>query len=317
MNSKLWFAAQRAAVTIPFLLFLTVFVFLIVHLAPGNPVQTMLGFNATPANVAAVTRQLGLDRPLAAQYVSWLDNLAHGNLGEDLLSHAPVVALLRSHLPVTLELSAASMILGIVLGVGGGAASVLAGRIWQRIAELISIIGISTPAFWLAIMFSLLFAGYLHIFPPSGYVPLTASPFQNAKYMTLPVLTLAIVESAYLSRVTRSIVGSLLRGQSIVLLKAKGLSMRAIIFKHVLRQASAPIVTMIGIDFGILLGGAIIVENIFGLPGLGSLLVSAVEERDYTVVQGCVLLIAFMFTVVTFLTDLIVTVLDPRGKEVT
>lgn len=312
MSPAVAFVIRRLATTIPVLFAMTILVFLIIHLVPGDPVRTMLGFHATPQNVAATRRQLGLNRPLVAQYLSWLNALAHGNLGRDLLSQTPVSTLIASHLPVTLELTIGAMTIGAVVGIGTGLASAAGRGPIRRAAEAFSVAGISIPYFWLGIMLALIFAGMLHVLPPSGYAPLTSQPTQNIQFMILPVLTLATGEAAYLSRVTRGITAQLLRGPSVAYLEAKGLSRLSILFKHALRQASAPIVTIIGIEVGVLLGGAIIVESIFGLPGLGSLVVTAVQQRNYTVIQGCVLVISVLFVLATLLADLAVGLLDPR-----
>ncbi len=306
------FVLRRMLAAVPVLFAMTVLVFMVIHLVPGNPVQTMLGFHATPQNVAATTAEMGLNRSLPAQYWSWLVALLHGNLGRDLISNTPVTTLIRTHLPVTLELALASMTIGVVAGVSVGLVGAAGSGLVRKAAEAFSVTGISIPYFWLGIMLALVFAGKLHVLPPSGYAPLASQPLENLRYMTLPVLTLAAGEAAYLSRVTGAIVAQLLQGQSIAFLRAKGLSRASILFKHALRQASPPVVTIVGIEMGVLLGGAVIVETIFGLPGLGSLVVNAVQQRNYTVIQGCVLVISVLFVLATLLADLAVGLLDPR-----
>ncbi len=312
MNRILGVIVARLLTTVPVILMMTVVVFALIHLVPGNPVQTMLGIDATPTNVAATTRQLGLDRPLVDQYFTWLGNAVHGNLGKDLLSGAPVMSLIGAALPVTLELTLVSLVVGVLFGVGIGVASAANHGVLRRLAEGFSVLGISIPYFWLGIMLALLFAGELHLLPPSGYVSFTSAPLKNIEYMTLPVITLATTEAAYLSRITRATVTQLLRGPSVTYLRAKGMSKTVILYKHALRQASPPIVTIIGIEMGFLLGGAIVVENIFGLPGLGTLVVTSVDQRNYTVIQGAVLVIGLMFVLATLAADVLVRILDPR-----
>jgi peptide/nickel transport system permease protein len=312
MNPLVLFVFRRLLATIPILFAVTVLVFLIVHLVPGDPIRTMLGLHATPQNVAATRAQLGLNRPLVPQYFSWLGALAHGDLGRDLLTGASVSTLIATHLPVTVELAIASVTVGGIVGIGSGLASAARGGLVRKMVDTLAVAGISIPYFWLGIMLALLFSGLLHVLPPSGYAPLASQPLDNIRYMTLPVLTLAVGEAAYLSRVTGRISAQLLRGPVTAYLEAKGLSWSSIVFKHTLRQVSAPVVTIIGIDVGVLLGGAIIVESIFGLPGLGTLVVSAVQQRNYTVIQGCVLVISVLFILATVLTDLAVGLLDPR-----
>jgi peptide/nickel transport system permease protein len=315
MSATVSFVVRRTAVTIPVLLVLTVLVFLLVHLVPGDPVRTMLGFHATPANVAAARAEMGLDRPLPEQYWTWFTGLFQGDLGHDMVSDTPVATLIGTHLPVTLELTLAAMILGVLLGVSTGMVAAAAGGLPRKAINAGSLLGLSMPQFWLGIMLALVFADKLNALPPSGYVALTENPVDNLRYLTLPVLTLAIVEAAYLCRVTRAIGTDALRGPSVAFLRTLGLSNRAILFRHVLRQASPPIVTVIGVEVGVLLGGAVVLENIFGLPGLGSLVVKAVQARDYTVVQGCVLVISVLFVLATLLADLAVAVIDPRAAR--
>lgn len=309
------FVVRRLASTIPVLFAASVFVFLMVHLVPGDPVRSMLGFHATDQNVATTREELGLDRPLLDQYWTWLNQVLHGNLGEDLLSHAPVNTLIWQRLPVTLELALASAILGFVIGVGIGLAGAARGGLARRSVMGFSSVGVAIPYFWLGIMLALVVAGEWHLLPPSGYAPLSSQPLENIRYMTLPVLTLAIGEAAYVSRVTAGIADQILRGPSIAFLEAKGLSRASIVFKHVLRQSSPPLVTVLGIEIGVLLGGAVIVETIFGLPGLGSLVVTAVQQRNYTVIQGSVLVISAMFVIATLLVDLAVGLLDRRVSD--
>ena len=206
VNPAVSFVLRRLLAAVPVLFAMTILIFMIIHLAPGNPVQTMLGFHATPQNVAATTAEMGLNRSLPAQYWSWLEALMHGNLGRDLLSDTPVTTLIRTHLPVTLELALASVTIGVVLGISVGLAGAAGSGLARKVAEAFSVAGISIPYFWLGIMLALVFAGALHMLPPSGYAPLASQPIENLRYMTLPVLTLATGETAYLSRVTRGIV---------------------------------------------------------------------------------------------------------------
>jgi peptide/nickel transport system permease protein len=306
------FAARRLLAVVPVLAGMTVFVFLLIHLAPGDPVTTMLGPHATEENIAATRAQLNLDQPLPTQYLGWLGGVLRGDLGQDLIRNTPVATLLGTHLPVTLELTILANLVGVTLGVLSGILSAARPGVVRRMVSGLSTIGISIPYFWLGLMLSLVFAGLLGILPSSGYVPFAEDPLGHLSHMVLPVLALGLGEAAYLAQVTQGIVSHLLKSPSITFLRAKGVRQRVILFKHALRQSSAPIVTVIGIDVGTMLGGAIITESIFGLPGLGSLVIGAIEQRNYTVVQGCVLVISIMFVLVTLLADLVVAMLDPR-----
>lgn len=313
--SQLGFLLRRVALTVPTLLVMSGVVFLIIRLVPGDPVRTMLGFRATDANVAELRHQLGLDQSLGAQYIVWLTKLLHGDLGQDIVSHAPLSQLLAQRLPVTFELTGLSMLLAVAVGVPCGVWAATGGKWVKRLTEGFVIFGIAIPDFWLGIMLVLVFTGVLAILPPSGYVAFAKDPLGNLRYMTLPVLTLAVGEAAYILRTTRGAVASVLGRPFVTFLRAKGIRPNRIIFGHVLRNAGPSIVTVIGIQVGVLLGGAIIVETLFALPGVGRLVVTGVNQRNYPIVQVGVLAIATIFIVVSLITDLIVAWLDPRVAD--
>lgn len=312
MSPRLGFILRRVALTIPVLVAMSIFVFLIVRLVPGDPVRTMLGFRATDENVATIRASLGLDRPWLDQYLSWIGGILRGDFGQDFVSHVPLTELLGDRLPVTLELTVLSMALALVIGVPLGVlAATRPGRL-RRLTSGFVIAGVSIPDFWLGIMLVLLFTATLGLLPPSGFVPFGEDPIGNLRYMALPVLTLAIAEAAYILRTTRGAMEETLGAPYVTFLRAKGLPERSIVFRHALRNAALPIVTVVGIQFGVLLGGAIVVESLFALPGVGRLIVTAVNQRNYMVVQGGVLVIAALFIVVNLLTDLLYGWLDPR-----
>jgi peptide/nickel transport system permease protein len=315
MSRQLMFIVRRVLLTIPTLFVMSIVVFLIIRLVPGDPVRTMLGFRATDANVAQLRHQLGLDQSLFDQYVQWIGNLLRGDLGTDIVSHASLGKLLAQRLPVTFELTGLSMLVAVLIGVPLGVRAATGGRWIKRLTEGFVVFGISIPDFWLGIMLVLVFAGTLVLLPPSGYVPFATDPLQNLRYMVLPVLTLAIGEAAYILRTTRSAVTSVMGRPFVTFLRAKGISSRRIVFGHALRNAGPSIVTVIGIQVGVLLGGAIIVETLFALPGVGRLIVTGINQRNYPTVQVGVLAIATIFIVVSLLTDLIVGWLDPRVAD--
>ena len=317
MSPRLGFIVRRVALTIPVLVAMSVFVFLIVRLVPGDPVRTMLGFRATDENVATIRASLGLDRSWLDQYLSWIGGVLRGDFGQDFVSHVPLTELLGERLPVTLELTVLSMALALAIGVPLGVlAATRPGRL-RRLTSGFVIAGVSIPDFWLGIMLVLLFTATLGLLPPSGFVPFGQDPIGNLRYMALPVLTLAIAEAAYILRTTRAAMEETLGAPYVTFLRAKGLPERSIVFRHALRNAALPIVTVVGIQFGVLLGGAIVVESLFALPGVGRLIVTAVNQRNYMVVQGGVLVIAALFIAVNLLTDLLYGWLDPRleGSE--
>jgi peptide/nickel transport system permease protein len=301
------YAVRRLLLAIPVIIAMSIFVFLMIHLVPGDPVQTMLGFRATPENVSTVRAQLGLDRSLLAQYLTWAGGLLHGNFGQDFISHTPVSTLLAQRLPVTIELTLLSMTLAVAVGVPLGVRAAAKPGAVRQATEGFVVAGIAITDFWLGIMLVLLFAGIWQVLPPSGYVPFLKDPVANLRYLILPVLALAFGEAAYILRTTRGAMEEVLGTQYILFLRAKGIAER--------RNAAPPIVTVIGIQFGVLLGGAIVIESLFALPGVGRLIVTSIQQRNYVVVQGGVLVVAVLFILVTLATDLIVGWLDPRTEE--
>lgn len=312
MSPRLWFVVRRLLLTVPILLAMSIFVFLMIRLVPGDPVTTMLGFRATPENVATIRAELGLDQPLVTQYLDWMGGILRGDFGTDYVTGASMTELLALRLPVTLELTVLSMAFAVLVGVPLGVLAAVHPGAWRRVTGGFVIGAVSIPDFWLGIMLVLLFAGTLRLLPPSGYVPFAEDPVGNLRYMVLPVLTLGVAEAAYILRTTRGAMEEVLSAPFITFHRAKGVPHRTIVYRHALRNASLPIVTVVGIQFGVLLGGAIVVESLFALPGLGRLVVTAVNQRNYLVVQGGVLVIAGLFIVVNLLTDLLYTWLNPR-----
>ena len=315
MSARKRFIVRRLLLTIPVLLAMSLFVFLMIRLVPGDPVRTMLGFRSTDENVAVVRAQLGLDRPIVEQYLSWMGGVLRGDLGRDFISDAPLTELLAQRLPVTLELTILAMGLALLIGVPLGVLAATRGPWTGRATSAFVVAAISVPDVWLGIMLVLLFSGTFHLLPPSGYTPIGEDLGENLRYMILPVLTLASGEAAYILRTTRGAMESTLGSPFILFLRAKGVSERRITFRHALRNAAVPIVTVVGIQFGVLLGGAIVVETLFALPGVGRLIVTGIQQRNYPVVQAGVLVVAALFIVVNLVTDLIYGVLDPRLGE--
>lgn len=315
MNARLLFVGRRLLLTIPVLFVMSIIVFLIIRLVPGDPVRTMLGFRATPEIVEQVRTELGLDRPLVTQYFDFIGGLLRGDLGVDIVSRAPLSELLAQRLPVTFELTGLAMLLAVLIGVPLGVRAATGGKWVKRLTEGFVVFGVSIPDFWLGIMLVLVFASALVVLPPSGYIPFEVAPIDNLRYMALPVLTLAIGEAAYILRTTRSAVESVMTRPFIGFLRAKGVSERRIVGGHALRNAAPSIVTVIGIQVGVLLGGAIIIETLFALPGVGRLVVTAINQRNYPTVQVGVLAIAAIFILVSLVTDLVVGWLDPRVSD--
>src|SRR4249919_3374335 len=249
MSPRARYVVRRLLLAIPVIIAMSVFVFLMIHLVPGDPVQTMLGFRATPENVATVRDQLGLDKPLLAQYLAWAGGLLHFDFGQDFISHVPVSTLLAQRLPVTIELTLLSMTLAVLVGVPLGVRAAARSGLVRHATEGFVVAGIAITDFWLGIMLVLLFAGIWQVLPPSGYVPFLQDPAQNLRYMALPVITLAFGESAYILRTTRGAMEATLGTPFVLFARARGLSETSIVFRHTLRNASVPIVTVIGIQF--------------------------------------------------------------------
>jgi peptide/nickel transport system permease protein len=315
VSGRLLYLVRRIVLTIPVLFATSIFVFLLIRLVPGDPVRTMLGIRATPRNIRTVRNQLGFDHPLVSQYWTWIKGVLHGDLGIDFITHERITSLLGSALPITLELTVLAMALAVLIGVPTGV--LVAARVgWsRRFSAGFVTVAISVPDFCLGLVLVLVFTGYLNVLPPTGWVSFAADPVQNLRYMVMPVATLAVGQTAYLLRTTQAAMQGTLGDPYIAFLRAKGIRERRIVGLHALRNASGPIVTVTGIQFGVLLGGAIVIENLFALPGVGRLVVTAISNRDYVVVQGGVLVIATLFVLVNLVTDLLHGVLDPRVGE--
>jgi peptide/nickel transport system permease protein len=304
---------RRLALAVPMLLGMSIIVFLIVHLVPGDPAHAILGLNATPELVSQLQSRLGLDRPLPVQYLDWLGGVLHGDFGTDYSSSAPISELLSQRLPVTIELALVSLGLAVFFGVPLGVlAAVRRGRAPDAAAQGVSMLGISVPDFWLGIMLILAFSLGLGLLPSSGWVPLSQDPVENLRHVLLPAIALAAGLAAVLIRVTRAAMLDVLSQDYIRFCRAKGVSETRVVLKHGLRNAAIPITTVVGMQAGYLLGGAIVVEQVFSLPGVGRLVLDAVLQRDYPVVQAAVLVIGVMFIAVNLLADVLYAVLNPR-----
>jgi peptide/nickel transport system permease protein len=309
------YLARRAVWTVVALVGVSVLIFLLVRLLPGDIVDIIAGTEGQlgAEQRAAVLREFGLDRPVPVQYLLWLWNLLQGNLGWSFRSGQPVAALIASRLPITIELAVLAILgvacLGIPLGV---LASVSKSLRVRTLVQIVGLLGLSVPNFWIAVML-IIAASYLFGWLPALiYVSPWSDPWVNVQQMLLPVLSLALGLSAVVVRMTRSSMLEVLGQDFVRVARAKGLSGRAVLLRHALRNALIPIVTVLGLQTGFLLGGVVITEQIFGLPGLGWTLLNGVYQRDYPVVQATVMLFAATFVVVNLVVDLLYTWLDPR-----
>lgn len=308
------YIARRFLLTIPAMLAMSVIVFLIIRLVPGDPVMVILGLRATPESIAALRGQLRLDDPLVEQYLRWLSDLLRGDLGVDFRTHEPIREMLLTRLPVTLELAVMAMLMSALIGIPLGILAATRRGIADGGATGLGFIGISIPDFWLGVMLILFFSLELRWLPSSGWVPMRESIWGNISHLLLPAFTLAINFAAVLTRTTRGAVLDVLNRPYVRTARAKGLRERAIVWSHVLKNAAVPVATVMGLQFGYALGGAVIIEQVFSLPGVGRLTLNAVLERNYPVIQGAVLLVTFMFMLVNILTDALHAVIDPRVR---
>jgi len=280
-------------------------VFFLIHLIPGDPVEYILGDSARPADRNALRQQLGLDQPLLQQYRSYLANLLSLNLGNSLHSNQSVTALLAERFPATLELALAAFIIAVLIAVPLGVmAARRRGTAWDSSAMTLSLLGVSIPNFWLGPMLILLFSLWLGWTPVSGR--------EQPGSLILPAITLGASLSAVLARMVRSTLLEVLNEDYIRTARAKGLKESSVIWRHALMNTMLPVVTLLGLQLGALLAGAVITETVFSWPGIGSLLIESIQKRDYPLVQGCVLLVAVSYLLINTATDLLYQLLDPR-----
>jgi peptide/nickel transport system permease protein len=310
---------KRLLQTLPVLFLTSVAVFLLLRLAPGDPAQYVAGPDAPPDTLEAVRRDLGLDQPWPVQYVLWLARAVRGDFGRSLISRYPVWDLILQGLPATIELAVAAFVLSLVLGVLLGVVSALTeGRLPDFAVSVFNALALGIPNFWLGLVLIIAFALLLGWLPPSGHVDFLESPLQSSRFLLLPAVTLAVQLAAVLARFLRSALLEVLREDYVRTARAKGLPEPRVIGGHALRNALIPLVTILGIQFGRLLSGAVIVEAVFAWPGLGTLAVTAVTARDYAVVQGVLMLLVTAFVGINLIVDILYGVLDPTvrlGKQ--
>src|SRR5216117_1134710 len=316
MASPWIYAARRLALAIPLLLGMSVLVFGLMRFVPGDPAVVVLGYKATPEGVRALREAFHLDEPVVAQYLRWLAGVARGDFGLDFRQNEPIGRMILDRLPVTIELtllaSVCAAVAGVPLGLLGGGRR---GGAADRAALAVGLVGVSIPDFWLGIMLILSLSLWAGLFPSAGFVPLGEAPLENLLSLALPALTLAVSRAAVLGRLTRAAVLDVVHRPFVQYARAKGLGEGAILFRHVLPNAAIPVVTVLGLQIGYMLGGAIVVEMIFTLPGVGRMTLDAVLERNYPVVQSGLLVVGAMFMVVNLVTDLLYGVIDPRLRR--
>ncbi|KWS09679.1 ABC transporter permease [Pseudomonas fragariae (ex Marin et al. 2024)] len=309
----LMFILRRLLSSIPTLILVSLFVFTLQKLLPGDPVLAMAGEERDPAVMEYLRDKYRLDDPIPLQYLNWVGNVLTGDLGTSLRTEQPVTTLLASKLPVTIELAVLALLIALLIGIPTGIISaVRKGTAVDYGANVVALSGISIPHFWLGILLIMVFAVKLQWLPASGFVPMGEDFGQNLKTLILPAFVLGAGLSGILMRHTRSAMLEVLRTDYVRTARAKGLFPRTVILKHALRNALMPIVTLTTLLFGELLGGAVLTEQVFSIPGFGKMIVDAVFNRDYAVVQGVVLCVAIGFLMLNLLADVLYRLINPR-----
>jgi peptide/nickel transport system permease protein len=307
------YVARRVMAMVPVLFGISVLVFVLVHLIPGDVAQILLGTQATDQQIDTLRRTFGLDRPLPIQYADWLSHIVRGDFGVSLRTSRPVLPDLVSRFGVTLQLTLVSMVIALAVAIPLGVASAAnRGRGSDAAARVLALLGLSIPNFWLGTMLILFVSLVLHWLPPVGFVSLLENPWLGLQILILPAIALGTAVAAFIMRMVRSSLLEVLRQDFIRTANAKGLPDRVVLYRHALKNAFIPVLTVIGVQIGYLLGGAVIIESIFSLPGMGRFLLDSINNRDYSIVQGGVLFIALIFSLVNLSVDLVYGWLDPR-----
>lgn len=306
---------RRILLAIPTVLLVTLIVFVLVRLVPGDVVDLIIGTQnfLSEEQIHQMYEDFGLDKPLISQYFIWLKSLFTGNLGVSLRTGEEVADLLVQRLPVTLELALLSILFSIIIGIPLGMISALKKNTYvDNSIKVVGLVGLSSPAFWIGTIFIVLFSFYFDNFSIFGYVAFIENPLKNLQIFLLPSFTLGLMIAAQILRITRTSMIDVLSMDYVKVAYSKGLSKNKVIYKHAFRNALTPIITITGIQLGYLFGGSIVIENMFALPGLGRLLLQSVNQRDYPVIQAIILFIVIVIVILNLLIDFIYTIIDPR-----
>ena len=288
-------------------------VFLLIHLIPGDPLSVMLGPDATSAQIEGTRRALGLDRPLHEQLLKFYARVLRGDLGQSYFLDRPVTTALKERAEPTLVLTLSALIVAVVIGVPSGIlAGAYRGTLWDRTLMTGALMGVCIPGFWLSLNFIYLFAVRLGWLPAAGYASVFVDPLSALRHMVLPAVSLGFNQSALIARIARSCMLEVMQQDYIRTARAKGLSQRVVVYVHAFRNALVPVTTVIGITMAILIGGAVVTEIVFNIPGLGRLIISAILRRDYPVVQGVVLVTAASYVLINLAVDVVYAFIDPR-----
>jgi len=307
------YVIRRILATIPVMAVVALFVFSLLYIAPGDPAAVIAGDQATPADVERIRQSLGLDRPFLVQFGEWAWNILHANLGTSIFTNLPVTAMIAQRIEPTLSLMIVTLVFAVTVAVPlGVVAAWRAGTLIDRSVMAFAVFGFSVPVFVVGYLLAFVFALELDWLPVQGYTPIAEGVLPWLRNLVLPSVALGLAYVALIARITRATMLEVLAQDYIRTARAKGIGQTGILFIHALKNASVPIVTVIGIGIALLIGGAVVTESVFVIPGLGRLTIDAILRRDYPVIQGVVLLFSFVYVLVNLLIDLVYTVLDPR-----
>jgi peptide/nickel transport system permease protein len=307
------YAARRILATIPVMLIVAFFVFSLLYLAPGDPAAIIAGDQATPADVERIRASLGLDRPFVVRFGEWLWQILHGDLGNSIFTNLPVSHMIAQRIEPTTSLMILTIVFSIIVAIPLGVLAAWKHGTWiDRSVMMLAVFGFSTPVFVLGYLLAYVFALKLDWLPVQGFTSISQGVVPFLRSLALPTIALGLIYVALLARITRATMLEVLSQDYVRTAKAKGVDQRVVLFVHALKNAAVPIVTVIGIGVALLIGGAVVTESVFAIPGLGRLTVDAILRRDYPVIQGVVLLFSFVYVLVNLAVDLLYTVFDPR-----
>lgn len=313
------YVIKRLLSLIPVLFVVSIVIFLIVHLTPGNPAATILGIEASKEDIDALNEKLGLNEPIFIQYIQWVSGVLTGDLGTSIFMNMPVTQAIAEHVGPTLALAFLAQIIAILISIPIGIISAYkGGTITDTILMSTSLLGMAIPSFLLALILMLLVGVELQWLPIAGYEPLSAGFWEHYQYLILPAISLGTIQAALISRMTRASMLEVLSLNYIKTARAKGIKEKKVLFKHAFRNAFIPVLTVIAQTFGSLVTGAVVIETIFNIPGLGQLIMNAISRRDFPVIQGVVIFVTILYVLINLVVDLLYSVIDPRirmGKE--
>ena len=310
------YTLKRIAAMIPVMLIISAVVFLIIYLTPGDPASSMLGLEASQDQIERVNESLGLNQPLPERYLSWMAGVLTGDLGDSYFMHMPVTQAIAEHFAPTLSLAILAQLIALLIALPCGIVAALRhGSRTDMALRVVALLGVAIPGFLMALLLMWIFAVTLRVFPVAGYASLSKGLAAHLRYLALPAISLGCVQAALLMRMTRASVIEAMQLDCVKTARAKGISETRVVLLHALRNAALPILTSVGYSFGALLTGAVVTEAIFNIPGLGQLVTSSIERRDYPVIQGVLLVIALLNSVVNLVVDLSCGAFDPRARK--